>query len=611
MKKGICLLLALALLGGLLPAAGTEAGHAVRHTYTLDFTLDVERNSYAGTEAIRVFNGSGDTWDTLCLRDYATVATLASRDGYRDADGNEVFIEPGADSSRISGAVDLTTGESLSVRRDADDPSVVYLDLPTPLSAGEVREIRFDYEARLYHGRGNLCRWEAGGAAYLNLGNFYPVLAVYERGAWQAEPYSRTGEYFYSPLADYDVTLTAPARFTAAASTAGEAPVPTGESLRWHYAGEGLRDFAVCLSDGFQMLTGEADGTRVRVYCAAGQEEEGMQTLRTAETALAFFGAQFGCPYPYDTFTVALAPLNLAGMEYPGLVLVNSGEPDTVVHETAHQWFYALVGSNSGAEPWLDESLAEFATLLYLEEFDPEAAAALRDFRSGVNAPPHGLSKSVAELGQWDYVFTVYFYGFEFLYGLREAMGEASFDESLREYVGAFAGREARTADFVRIFLDGCGWNEAVLSVMEEYLFPAYADMEDRPEARAAGLCGAFGLLLGTGADTFDPDAAVSRAMAATVLYRLAGYPGGAGEAPFSDVAGDAWYARAAAWAAQAGVVLGVGGGRFAPDRAVTRAEFLTMLERCGYAVGEGAAAAEPPTRADAAVFLAELLPGA
>lgn len=95
------------------------------------------------------------------------------------------------------------------------------------------------------------------------------------------------------------------------------------------------------------------------------------------------------------------------------------------------------------------------------------------------------------------------------------------------------------------------------------------------------------GLFNGTGPDTFGPSTEMSRAMLATVLYRLEREPE-AGAAGFPDVSEEAWYAPAVAWAAETGVVNGVGDG-FAPDAPVTREQMAAMLLR--YAKSQGLAA--------------------
>ena len=98
------------------------------------------------------------------------------------------------------------------------------------------------------------------------------------------------------------------------------------------------------------------------------------------------------------------------------------------------------------------------------------------------------------------------------------------------------------------------------------------------------------GLFDGTSPTTFAPNAVMSRAMLVTVLWRLAGAPAPKGVNTFSDVPGGTWYTDAVTWAAENGVVSGIGGGRFAPNSNVTREQTAVILfnyaHSRGYDVG-------------------------
>ena len=87
-------------------------------------------------------------------------------------------------------------------------------------------------------------------------------------------------------------------------------------------------------------------------------------------------------------------------------------------------------------------------------------------------------------------------------------------------------------------------------------------------------------LFSGVSDTAFAPDVVFSRAMAATVLYRLAEPDAEALDNPFHDVAKDAWYAQSVAWAANVGVVGGYGNETFGPKDSVTREQFVAMLYR-------------------------------
>ena len=87
------------------------------------------------------------------------------------------------------------------------------------------------------------------------------------------------------------------------------------------------------------------------------------------------------------------------------------------------------------------------------------------------------------------------------------------------------------------------------------------------------------GITSGTSADTFAPNATVTRGQTVTFLYRAAGSPAVSGGS-FSDVAADAYYANAVAWASQHNITSGVGNGNFAPNADCTRAQIVTLLYR-------------------------------
>ena len=87
------------------------------------------------------------------------------------------------------------------------------------------------------------------------------------------------------------------------------------------------------------------------------------------------------------------------------------------------------------------------------------------------------------------------------------------------------------------------------------------------------------GLFCGTGANTFSPEAPLTRAQLVTVLHRLAGSPEATGSS-FQDVGKDQYYTEAVAWAKEQGLVNGVTPERFCPNRPVTREQFAAILYR-------------------------------
>ena len=109
----------------------------------------------------------------------------------------------------------------------------------------------------------------------------------------------------------------------------------------------------------------------------------------------------------------------------------------------------------------------------------------------------------------------------------------------------------------------------------------SFADVSaDSYYAKAVAWAIENGITGGTGDGLFSPDAACTRAQSAAFLYRAAGSPAVSGSAGFSDVAADAYYAQAVAWAKEHGITDGIGGGLFGSANDCTRAQIAAFLWR-------------------------------
>ncbi len=121
-------------------------------------------------------------------------------------------------------------------------------------------------------------------------------------------------------------------------------------------------------------------------------------------------------------------------------------------------------------------------------------------------------------------------------------------------------------------------------------VFPAaaagegYADVSEKDwYYEAVTFCTEHGLMSGTGDGLFTPEGEVSRAMAVTVLYRMAGSPGVGESVGFPDVAADSWYTRPVSWASRVRIANGYDYGWFGPGDPITREQLAVLLWRyCG-----------------------------
>jgi hypothetical protein len=191
----------------------------------------------------------------------------------------------------------------------------------------------------------------------LRLGSFFPLLAWDERRGWVTDPPTRLlAETSTSPSADFDVHIDVPRGLQAVASGT--------EVAKSEWRATAVRDVAVAVArfHFVRRIVRLQQPVAVQV-AAVGARVHSQAIARWAIQALRHYSTTYGA-YRWRMFTlVALPDLIDEGIEYPTLVFVGRGDIERLVvhHETAHQWFYSLVGDDQALDPWLDETLATWA----------------------------------------------------------------------------------------------------------------------------------------------------------------------------------------------------------------------------------------------------------
>ena len=227
--------------------------------------------------------------------------------------------------------------------------------LPEPLAAGEKAQLSMKFEVLLPK-----MNFRLGiGEHTVNLAHFFPVLSE------EPPAFSSVGDPFPADRADYTFSLTAPASYDIICGFEGETAEHNGRKTLSVQA-ENVREVAFVLAEGMTCTEGEADGTPVEYWHF---RKDASAELSAAAGSLSYFGKQFG-GYAYPKYVVVETDLPLGGSEQTALSFVSSslrGDDLTaaIVHETAHQWWYAMAGSDEVRFAWLDEGLAEYSTALY------------------------------------------------------------------------------------------------------------------------------------------------------------------------------------------------------------------------------------------------------
>lgn len=296
----------------------------------------------------------------------------------------------------------------------------------------------------------------------VNLVDWYPFIPPYRNGTgWLAHPPSYYGEHLVYETANFEVNLKltdARRDLTVAASA------PAEEDGAWlRYKHERARNFALSIGHEYVSESEEVDGVTVTSYYFPLNAAAGKRALQTTVESVALYNELFGA-YPHDTLAVVEADF-YDGMEYDGLYFlsrafynIHKGDPgDYLVaiaaHETAHQWWYGLVGSDQANEPWLDEALSTYCERLYYEHYYPDALEWWWYYRINYYRPRGWIDTSVynpeGTLQTYqDYRNAVYLNGAHFFEDLRKAIGDETFFAFLKDYAQQFSGQVAMRDDF-------------------------------------------------------------------------------------------------------------------------------------------------------------------
>ncbi|NCB04566.1 MAG: M1 family peptidase, partial [Clostridia bacterium] len=308
------------------------------------------------------------------------------------------------------------------------------------------------------------------------LGNAFLIPAVYEDGAYRSDPYSSIGDPFYSQCANYHVTLRVPKGYECGASAYAAAEERADGSV-YRFEALAARDFALCVSNGYHAAQETRSGVLLTAYALTGQNAD--KLLSIAAQAMDVYQKRFG-PYPYPSFTLCEVDFPFGGMEYPGFVMVGGATlatdeaERTIAHETAHQWWYAVVGSDQINLPWQDEALCEYSVLAFVQ--DTQGSAAREEFyrRQIEFAMREHIAKGITPGSPIDYFITlseyatvVYDRGAALLDAIDKASG-GKMDEVLRAYYEQYAFKIASRQDFERVLTEVTG--QDLLPLMTDYL---------------------------------------------------------------------------------------------------------------------------------------------
>jgi hypothetical protein len=406
-----------------------------RPIYNIDVRMDPKAHTFAGHLDVHFHNNLGQDLDHL----YFNVWPNATH--YRKYGGWEQV-------ARVrQGALELPFSQK---------GTVLTVHLLKPLKQGATAALSLDFAGSIPRVND---RFGYQGTT-INMGNWYPVLAVHDGYGWVTPPYYPDGESFYSLTGVYHLHVTLPTdTVLAVGGEQTEHSKNADGTTTYTYVARGVRDIAWVADPKYRVTTAKVGRTTIYTYYRPDQSNQGAQAqlmTEVAKQAIESYNREYG-PYPYPTLRVCAMASWFGGMEYPELVMISfpsrgvNSDLTTridVAHEVAHQWFYGMIGDDEYLTPWVDEAFAQFAEM----RFDHRL-----NLLDRVQVPGHP-SYSVSAFPNSDYTTernpyfaTVYAGGAESINRLRQKLGDARFAQLMHAYFAQYQYQVATTADFIQM----------------------------------------------------------------------------------------------------------------------------------------------------------------
>jgi len=440
--------------------------------YDIQLDLDYNAQAYQGQLTLTYTNTEGIPQESLYFRLFPN--------------GSRSYGDGSLEVANVS-----QDGEAVETSLTLED-SVLEVKLANTLENGESTSITMDFSGEIPRD------FEGGGYGIYNfshdvlaLSGWFPLLAVYDEEGWNLDPTSDIGDSVYSDMALFDVSVNLPKDIMVAATGIEAARSAQNGRQNIRYVSGPMRDFFLIMSPNFQVSSEEVGGTTVNSYFYSEDQAGGEQALSDAVKAVQAYTTRFG-EYPYTELDVVEAPMQYAaGVEFPGIVLVTddaySGEnPEsfTVItaHEVAHQWWYNLVGNDVIDDPWLDEALTTYSSLLfwevnegpyvfqqvlqfYQDRYDELVAAGKDDVVTKDLAYFEGLEDPGI------YGDVVYIKGALFFQAVREKIGDKAFFGALKDYFESKRYQIANPEDLLAAFEASSG--QELDDLYQEWLYSA------------------------------------------------------------------------------------------------------------------------------------------
>jgi hypothetical protein len=372
-----------------IPLAEKAAASPLKPGASASYSIEMDLNRegiFQISAEIDVKNESQDSWNDIGFYFIPNALT--------DANKPEV-MEDGAETAISKVHMD---GQEIPYELEGNR---LILKLEQKLKPEEMKKVKIDYTLKLPENGIRLAQVENN----FYLAQWYPMLGHYKKG-WTIHDYDSKGESYHTSYGSYEIAYQLPSEYLVASSAPDGEVIPTASGT---LTGKNIKDFYLAFLDPNDWHTNASsfNNTAIRTFAPANGPDFTADMLAVAEDAFGFFEEKIA-----DHPAVELDIIgNDGAMEYPNIIEVNSSPKEfehTLVHEIAHQWFYNLVANDPYIDAWLDESISEWVSSMYLEQSGYADPFNFSKSLAATNSTAPTVNLTLSEFKEGEYYSTVY-----------------------------------------------------------------------------------------------------------------------------------------------------------------------------------------------------------
>lgn len=453
------------LLVTLSSFAIAQSGYWQQHVnYDIDVSLDHTNHQFKGVERIEYTNNSPDTLHKAYIHLYFNAFQPNSMMDIRSLN----IADP---DRRVKDRISKLSKDEIGYHEIEDlqvngvgchftiSGTVMKLVLPKPIAPGEMAIFDFKFKGQVPLQIRRSGRDNKEGIDY-TMTQWYPKMAEYDKDGWHPNQY--VGREFYGVYGSFDVSITIDKDYVVAGTGTHTKHSTYNNTNTWNFKANNVHDFAWAADPDYQHDSIEVPGiTTLHFYYQTDTLAQQWKDIQPdVKRLFEIMSAKFG-KYPYEQFSVIQG--GDGGMEYPMCTMIlghgeKEGKVGLIAHESFHNWYYGILGSDEFQYPWMDEGFTTYAEEIVLDSLYNHQSInplkrAYETYRFYAQQPWEEPMTTPADFYHLNAAYSInsYYKGAITLSQLEYIIGNKAFAKGMLRYFNEWKFKHPSPKDFLRV----------------------------------------------------------------------------------------------------------------------------------------------------------------